>query len=251
MYPNSAADRIQREKDYHDDRFSDETRTSQHKYYFAVSNAFDHYKDMVNEYSQNSDILEYGCSFGNNCIALADNAKSVTGIDISDVAISKARENAVNGKKTNCKFFTMNAEHMTFSDESFDLVFGSGIIHHLNIESAVREVLRVLKPGGNFLFIEPLGGNPVFNIYRALTPRSRTVDEMPLRSNHLSYIQQQTAACEIRYYGFTSLLSVPVQRFGISNLLRKILVEIDQLLFRIRIFQNMAWFSIIKGSKGE
>src|SRR3546814_1101008 len=74
----------------------------------------------------------------------------------------------------------MNAEAMTFPDDSFDLVFGSGIIHHLDIDRAFGEIARVLRPGGRAVFIEPLGLNPAIELYRRFTPSARTPDEHPL-----------------------------------------------------------------------
>ena len=46
-----------------------------------------------------------------------------------------------------------DAEQLPFPDESFDLVVGHAVLHHLpDVELAMREVLRVLKPGGRFVF---------------------------------------------------------------------------------------------------
>src|SRR3546814_11483257 len=84
-------------------------------------------------------------------------ARTATGIDISDVAIEKGRERARQKGFTNVRLEAMNAEAMTFPDDSFDLVFGSGIIHHLDIDRAFGEIARVLRPGGRAVFIEPLG----------------------------------------------------------------------------------------------
>ena len=59
-------------------------------------------------------------------------------------------------------------------------VYGSGILHHLNMKNVCFEISRVLTNNGKIIFIEPLGTNPVINFYRRLTPKSRSVDEHPL-----------------------------------------------------------------------
>ncbi len=53
-----------------------------------------------------------------------------------------------------------NAEQMPFRDGSFDAVYGSSILHHLNIDAALAEVHRVLRPGGRIVFAEPNILNP-------------------------------------------------------------------------------------------
>jgi ubiquinone/menaquinone biosynthesis C-methylase UbiE len=74
----------------------------------------------------------------------------------------------------------MDAHRLEFSDASFDLVFGTAILHHLHLPGAAREIHRVLKPGGRIFFIEPLRHNPVGRVIRWATPRARTPEELPL-----------------------------------------------------------------------
>lgn len=46
-----------------------------------------------------------------------------------------------------------DAESLPFDDDSFDLVIGHAVLHHIpDVEQALREVLRVLRPGGRFVF---------------------------------------------------------------------------------------------------
>ena len=49
----------------------------------------------------------------------------------------------------------MAVEQLGFKKEVFDVVTGSGILHHLNIELALPEIHRILKPHGYFIFFEP------------------------------------------------------------------------------------------------
>src|SRR5258708_24415163 len=74
----------------------------------------------------------------------------------------------------------MEAHHTSFHDANFELVVGRSIIHHLDWEAAIREVGRILKPGGVAVFTEPLGGNPAAKLIRKLTPKARTRDERPV-----------------------------------------------------------------------
>ena len=56
------------------------------------------------------------------------------------------------------------------------------------------------------IFIEPLGTNPLINLYRKLTPRSRTVDEHPLIPKDFDFIKSTLGTTTVKYYGFISLV---------------------------------------------
>lgn len=57
-------------------------------------------------------------------------------------------------------FISGDAEALPFRNESFDLVYGCSVLHHLDLEEALREVRRVLRPGGRLVFSEPNLLNP-------------------------------------------------------------------------------------------
>ena len=71
------------------------------------------------------------------------------GMDLSDVAVRKAAEEAARAGLSNATFRCMNAESLDFPDASFDVVFGKGIIHHLDLDRTFRAVRREhLESGG-------------------------------------------------------------------------------------------------------
>jgi len=81
------------------------------------------------------------------------NAKSFTGIDAMPKAIEHAK--LENGNLPKTEFSVMDAHHLTFDDESFDVVSISNSIHHLDApEKALQEMVRVLKKGGLLLVYE-------------------------------------------------------------------------------------------------
>jgi SAM-dependent methyltransferase len=73
------------------------------------------------------------------------------------------------------RFLVMDAESLGFDEGSFDVVVGSGILHHLALRQS-----RVLRPDGCAVFVDPLGHNIFIRLYRKLTPSMRTADEHPL-----------------------------------------------------------------------
>ena len=107
-------------------------------------------------------------------------------------------------------FHLMDAHALQFGDDSFDVVFGGAILHHLELERALKEIRRVLKPGGSMVFLEPLDTNPVAKLVRLLTPRARTPDETPFTFRELAILR--------RYFepsiSFYELMSVP---FGVLS----------------------------------
>lgn len=135
-------DRLEREREFHNDRFTEETRTAQGKYYWAVDHAYNRYKRLIQEMSEDADIFELGCAKGENIFANPVNFKSASGVDISDVAVKIGNERALSLGADNIKFICGDAENIHFPSESIDLVYGSGIIHHLNVTKAAHECYR-------------------------------------------------------------------------------------------------------------
>jgi ubiquinone/menaquinone biosynthesis C-methylase UbiE len=132
--------------------------------------------------ARGKDVLDYGCGNGRLAVKLAEEgARKVTGFDISEGQIDEARERAkASGVADRTEFMVSDAHATGFPDDSFDLVVGVAILHHLDLQEAFREIRRVLRPGGRGVFIEPLQHNPLLRLGRKLTPGARTPDEHPL-----------------------------------------------------------------------
>jgi SAM-dependent methyltransferase len=129
--------------------------------------------------------LDYGCGVGPLLPRLLEEkSRRVWGFDISEVRIREAREVVkARGFEDRASLIVADAHKTPFENGAFDLVVGNAILHHLDLESALQEIHRILKPRGVAVFSEPLLHNPVFRIGRALTPFARTPDESPLASD--------------------------------------------------------------------
>jgi SAM-dependent methyltransferase len=93
-------------------------------------------------------LLEVGCGIGVDSIQLARCGFDVTAVDLTENALAVAREFAAH-RGVDIDFRLGNAESLEFGDETFDVVYSFGVLHHTpDIEKSVAEVRRVLKPGG-------------------------------------------------------------------------------------------------------
>lgn len=239
------ASRLERERAFHDERFTEETRTSQEPFYEVLGRIMRRYEETVRDLSKGRDVLEYGCATGDTGLALARDAKSITGIDISPVGIARANQRAADAGIDNAAFAVMDAENLEFPDDSFDLVFGSGIVHHLDVDRSFSEVSRVLRPDGIAVFIEPLGHNPLINAYRNRTPEARTPDEHPLLKTDFATAQRYFARADFTFDGLLSVAAIAARRHAPTyRAVRSVLSAADRAVLRGPL-RWQAWYSML------
>ena len=237
-----------REKEFHNKLQSNSKGRFENIFYKAIGHAWLDYYDCLSSLAKNSDILDYGCGIGPTIEKVIHyNPKKVTGVDISDVSINKAKENFKNSD-IKIELLVDNCEKTKFKNEQFDLVYGLGILHHLEFSKSINEISRILKPNSSLLFIEPLGTNPIINLYRFLTPGSRSKDEHPLTSKDFNFIKEKFKSVNIKYYGFMTLVFFPFYKSANSRFF-KALIKFDQLLFKLKFFRLFAWSVLITAKK--
>src|SRR2546426_4676222 len=144
----------------------------------------------------------------------------------------------------------MAGESLEYPSDTFDVSIGFAILHHLDLKRALPELHRVLKPGGVAYFAEPLGTNPLINLYRRFTPQFRTADERPIVLQELTpYLEGFKS---FRHHGeyvlalaSIALLYVPLlnRAYPWAN---KYLRKADEwLLARFPRLERWAWYSIL------
>jgi SAM-dependent methyltransferase len=109
--------------------------------------------------------LEIGCGTGNFTEAFARTGATLVAIDISPELLTRAHSRGfdVNQVRLVCGRF----EDLP-ADDRFDAVIGSSVLHHLELEPALRTMRRLLKPGGVLSFAEPNMRNPQVYLERHL-----------------------------------------------------------------------------------
>jgi ubiquinone/menaquinone biosynthesis C-methylase UbiE len=152
-------------------------------------------------------VLDFGCGHGMAAVVLARRGARVMAFDLShgylDEAAMRAKANGVE-----IAFVRANGERLPFATAAFDAVWGSAILHHLDLVKTARELARVLRPGGVAVFCEPWGENPLLNWARRRLPypgKGRTPDEQPLRQRHIRQLRSVFPRVEVRGYQLLSM----------------------------------------------
>lgn len=93
-------------------------------------------------------VLEIGCGLGTDGAQFAKAGADYTGVDLTGAAVELSRKHFELFNLPG-NFQTADAEKLDFADESFDLVYSHGVLHHTpDTAKAIREIHRVLRPGG-------------------------------------------------------------------------------------------------------
>ncbi len=103
-------------------------------------------------------ILEIGCGTGEYSKALLKLGLSLLATDLSYNMLNIARQKVAGGK--GIVFFVSDVDYLPVRGQSLNLVLGNSILHHLDVDNALREIFRVLKKGGRLAFSEPNMLNP-------------------------------------------------------------------------------------------
>ncbi|HEC1649592.1 class I SAM-dependent methyltransferase [Yersinia frederiksenii] len=112
-------------------------------------------------------LLDLGCGAGHASFAAAAAVKSVVSYDLSAQMLQVVSQAAADKGLTNIVVQQGLAESLPFDDHSFDIVISRYSAHHWHdVGQALREVKRVLRPGGRVIFMDVVSpGHPVLDIY--------------------------------------------------------------------------------------
>lgn len=163
-------------------------------------------------------VLEYGCGLGEISTLLAKSGACVTTFDLSQKSVLTCRRRAkLNDVDANIGLSVAAGENLPYADESFDVVFGKAILHHLDADLGWVDISRVLKPGGKAVFVEPMGMNPLLNFVRDHIPYPH---KNPRGADHpLNYADIHKWGRGFRQFGYREiqLLSMLERGFGFGR----------------------------------
>ena len=195
-------------------------------------------------------LLDVACGYSMTPVIFALAGARVHAIDVAPKTIATVQQFAkYKGVADRMQAHVGPAEQMPFESDTFDLVFGGAALHHLQLESAAREIARVLKPGGKGAFQEPLGHNRLLEFARDYLPYKNKHPakgtDRPLFMTDVERFGGHFGAWSYRGFGLTAMAS-KILRLPRNSLLRRALYRCDESLFDSGPYvQRYARYSVI------
>jgi SAM-dependent methyltransferase len=160
-------------------------------------------------------ILDYGCGAAEAGIYFAKQGAKVVGVDVSTGMLDAAQKLAkYHGVEIETR--PVVADGIPAADQEFDLIYGNGVLHHVDLARSRPEIARVMKKDGKGCFIEPLTYNPVIEVYRRMADTVRTDDEHPLSFKDIESFRENFDSVEHRELWLTTL-AVFVKFFAVDR----------------------------------
>lgn len=246
------------EQQYHNLIRSDELKkndelykyyTSNTKYYSIDRGNRNFVFDWLKKNCKGKKVLDYCCGYGQYTFACADYGADAYGIDISDVTIKICNKSSAEREdQGNTHFYVMDAENLEFENDFFDVILCMGVLHHLDINKAFRELSRVIKPSGTIICTEALGHNPFIQIYRRLTPHLRTAYETDhiIKMSHLKLASSYFKKIDTNFFHLATLVAVPFRNVKYFEKILSILERIDRLILKIPFINKQAWMIVFQ-----
>lgn len=243
---------------FHDRKRISQPQDANKKYYATVTLSEEYTQRWITTHAKGKVFLDYACGNGEDAIlAASSGAELAIGLDISRVSIENCRKRANDLDISANTFFVQgDCENTGLPDSSIDVVVCSGMLHHLDLNHAFLELVRIMKPGAVCLAIEALNYNPIIKLYRQLTPNLRTEWE---KSHILSFKDLQFArkffhVRNIRYWHLFSILTTPLRNTSVFDFALKCTNVIDSFVLALRPFSLLAWmftFELVKSNKAQ
>lgn len=241
--------RLKDEQSFHNEVFETDKRHKEVGRFYSINESIHKaYENLIFRNPKGKVYLEYGCGMDKESRAerLAKEGATVHGIDISDYAIDHLSKRAKE-QGLSINYQVMNAEEMTYPDDSFDVIYGTGILHHLDLEKALESISKKLKKGGQAVFIEPLGHNLFINGYRNRTPDIRTDDEHPLLIKDFDLAKRFFNDLDVRYFYLTTLGLPVLFKDKSPKFLIRFFNAFDRTVFTLLPFmRKYAWQVVVK-----
>ncbi len=139
-------------------------------------------------------VLDAGCGNGRNLVEIAKQCRQAYGIDVSKKMILEARKKMAE-KKTRAVLLPADIRKIPFPNDFFDVVFCLAVLHHLKPlqqKKALKEMERVLKPGGRMLV----------SVWNKRHPKLRKLGKARNRQSELIPWTTRAGKAGERYYYF-------------------------------------------------
>ncbi|GAA3522570.1 hypothetical protein GCM10022393_41450 [Aquimarina addita] len=194
--------------------------------------------------TREDDILEVGCGMGKFTFPLLQRGYKLTGLDLSPVLLQKLLEHNANRFQINL----VASDILDAPNElngRFDYVIGFFTLHHfMNLETYIKSMSRLLKPGGSIIFLEPNAYNPLYYFQIAFSPTMSWAGDKGVAMMHYKKFKDASA--------YAGLANLTIDKYGffppfVVN--RKIGRYVESSLEKMRVFKGVSAFQIVKMTK--
>ncbi|HET6854537.1 MAG TPA: class I SAM-dependent methyltransferase [Pyrinomonadaceae bacterium] len=189
-------------------------------------------------------VLEYGCGGGTYTVALARRGARVIAFDISPDLLALAKKRVEANECEGVQLLLGSAHSLPFPDESIDVIFGMAILHHLDLEIASSELMRVLRKGGRAIFKEPLRNSKLYTWLRQFLPKRANVSpfERPFTDSEIKDFAQP-------YTYRDKTFQLPLSRIAHvlpfwSESAVRLCAYVDTFL--LRLFPSLTYYATVK-----
>lgn len=151
-------------------------------------------------------IVDFGCGTGSFTSRFLDREFELYGIDLSGNSIDYAKK-----KYPEISFSVGDIESTEYRNETFDVVFLSGVLHHFpDFSKVIHESYRVLRKGGVVLRYDPNISNPFVWLYRCkkspfYSSQGVTENERPLSGNEIEAVLRSCGFLEYKAYSISGI----------------------------------------------
>ncbi len=183
-------------------------------------------------------VLDYACSNGGWSIYFAlTGARQVVGFDIAESGIQGGLERInAQGLADKVELFVMDASSLQFPDNSFDIVIGTAVLHHvIKYPNIFEELHRVMKPGSKAYFLEGLADFPLWRLWWKIKGQV-PLGDVPIFSSVIRRKAKMFTAVEIVGSCFFYSIKTILERPGAGSLRRQILKTckgLDNIFFKV------------------
>jgi SAM-dependent methyltransferase len=177
-------------------------------------------------------VLDLGCGSGEATVPLAVGGAQVIGIDISPDLIELGHRR-LHRHRIEADLRVGSAYETGLMEHSVDVVFCMALLHHLDIERAKQEILRVLKPNGVFIVKEPIRFTAIARWVRPLFPAKIDISEYeyPLNTDQFESLLQGFTVEGLRMFR-TPLVPLLTKMIRSARLRRRVW-ELDTRLLHL------------------
>jgi len=190
----------------------------------------------------NGPVLEVGCGSGVFTSQFVSQIPDLVAIDLSAVLLRRARS-----QSSFDAYCAADAEVLPFANGRFAAVIGSSVLHHLDLKIMLKELWRVLAPGGVIAFAEPNMLNPQIVLQKNIPALKERLGDSP---NETAFVRWQLTH-QLRRQGFVNVLITPYDFLHpmVPSCFISLIDRLGRRLEQLPIVREIAGSLVISGQK--